>query len=89
MTKSFLIWSGVMFPYGFYRQWNSKMPTSLDLYGHRTLASLGNGITYISPFGICKLFNLVNRIDIYINKHDVLKYSNSYEELVGRNYDTI
>ena len=78
-----------MFPYGFYRQWNSKMPTSLDLYGHRIVASLANGITYISPFGIFKLFNLVNRMDIYFNKYDMLKYPNSYEELMGSNHDTI
>ena len=48
-----------------------------------------NGIVYISPFSIVKLFNLMNRIDIHYNKLDKLKYSSSYEELLGINYDTV
>ncbi len=78
-----------MFPYGFYRQWNSNMPEGFDLYGHRICASTCNGIVYISPFSIFKLFNLMNRIDIHYNKRDKLKYPKSYEELFGINYDTV
>ena len=78
-----------MFPYGFYRQWTSKMPEGFDLYGHRICASTCNGIVYISPFSIFKLFNLMNRIDINYHNLDKLKYSSSYEELLGINYNTV
>lgn len=81
------LWCGIMFPYGFYRQWNAKQIDSLDLYSHRVLFSLGNGVTYVSPFGLCKIFNLVNRIDIMYNKHDMTKYKKSYEELNGYNHN--
>ena len=78
-----------MSTYGFYRQWNSKLPVGLDLYGHRVCVSAVNSIVYLSPFGLFKLFNLVNRIDIRYYNRDPLKYPNSYEELLGTNYDTL
>ena len=89
MTKTYLIYCGIMFPYGFYRQQNTKMPEGLDLYGHRLCISTCNGIIYMSPFGIIKIFNQMNRIDIKHNKRDKLKYPNTYEELLGTNYDIL
>jgi hypothetical protein len=89
MSKNYLIWCGVMFPYGFYRQWKSQMISPYDLHGHRCVSSIFNGFIYISPFGVFKLFNLINRIDIYYNKRDKEKYPKPYEELIGMNNDTL
>jgi hypothetical protein len=65
------------------------MQEGFDLYGHRVASSTFNSFIYISPYGLCKLFNLINRIDISYNKKDKLKYKNSYEELIGINYETL
>ena len=74
MSKKYLLWYGVMFPYGFYRQWNSKIPEGFDLYGHRLAASTFNGFVYMSPFGVLKIFNFINRFDIDYNNRDKTKY---------------
>ena len=81
-------WCAFMFPYGFYRQWNSKLEAPIDRIGHRFAFSLANGIIYTSPLGISKLFNQVNRFDIEYNKLDKEKYKKAYEELMGYNYYT-
>jgi hypothetical protein len=79
-------WCMVMFPYGFYRQWNSKLEAPTDLLGHRVVFSLTNGIIYISPFGLFKLFNQFNRFDIEYNKLDKEQYKKAYEETIGYNH---
>lgn len=89
MTQKYLIWCGVMFPYGFYRQWKSQMKSPYDLIGHRCASSIANGFIYISPFGVTRLFNLINRTDIYYNKRDKENYHQSYEEFIGINYNIL
>ena len=78
----------VMFPYGTYRQWNTQLETPYDLLGYRILSSSMNGVYYISPFGVTKIFNLFNRLDIKYHNLDKDKYKSSYEELLGFNYNT-
>ena len=89
MNKIVVLWQISMFPYGIYRQWNCEHKPPFNLFGHRVLGSLGNGIVYVSPFGICKLFDLVNRLDIEYNKRDKTQYISPYFELFGKNYNTI
>lgn len=79
-------WLLTMFPYGFYRQWNSKLEAPTDRIGHRMAFSFANGVIYTSPFGVTKLFNQVNRFDIEYNKLDKEKYKKAYEESFGYNY---
>jgi hypothetical protein len=81
-------WCMVMFPYGTYRQWTSVNREPYDLTGHRILSSSVNGIYYASPWGVIKLFDLFNRLDVKYRNLDKEKYKKSYEELIGYNYST-
>jgi len=83
---AYVSWFMFMFPYGFYRQWNSKLEAATDRIGHRLVSSLANGAIYISPFGLAKLFNQINRFDIEYNNLDKDKYKKAYEEAVGYSY---
>ena len=85
----FLVYPVGIFSYGMYRQWHCKENPPFNLIGHRVLFSVGNGFLYISPFGIFKLFNLVNRLDIAYNKRDKTQYTSPYVEMFGENYNTI
>jgi len=87
MSRLYIAWHSFMFPYGFYRQWGCEKEKPFDLFGHRAMYSIGNGIFYCSPFGVCKLFNLINRIDIHYHAYDKKSY-NSYNELFAKNYST-
>jgi hypothetical protein len=89
MSQKYLIWCGVMFSYGFYRQWKTEMREPFNLYGYRFIGSIANGFVYMSPLGISNIFNLINRIDIYYNKLNKEKYPAVYEELLGSNYNTL
>ena len=82
----YIKWCIIMFPYGCYRQWNSKFEAPLDRIGHRLAFSLANGVIYTSPLGISKLFNQLNRFDIEYNKLDKEKYKKAYEEGFGYNH---
>ena len=81
-------WCMVMFPYGTYRQWKCEIREPFDLYGHRVLGSCINGIYYMSPLGVVKIFDLFNRVDVKYRNLDKEKYKNSYQELLGYNYST-
>jgi hypothetical protein len=85
----FYTWMIVMAPYGAYRQWNTGIDPPNNLLGHRSILAICNSIMYVSPFGITKVFSLINRADIYYNKRDKTMYKSSYEELLGINYNTI
>ena len=88
-TKAFLTYMSTTFSYGFYRQWNTEMEYPYDLFGHRVISSISNGILYFSiPFGCFKLFNAVNRLDIAYHQKDKTKYKDSYSEIFGVNYNT-
>jgi len=76
----------VMFPYGMYRQWTSDIKPPYDLYGHRCAASILGGCWYAMPYGIFKIFNLMNRINIHYEGRDPSSYPNAYEELLGTNH---
>jgi hypothetical protein len=78
-------WCMFMFPYGVYRQWNAYLEPPIDLLGHRTALSLLNGMVYISPIGVVKLFNQIDRFDIEYHKLDKKKYEKVYEEINGYN----
>jgi hypothetical protein len=81
-------WCMFMFPYGVYRQWKCEIREPFDLYGHRMIAASMNGFYYISPFGLTKIFDLGNRLDVKYRNLDKEKYKRSYEELLGYNYNT-
>ena len=78
-------WCMVMFPYGYYRQWNCELQPPYDLLGHRIISSSMNGIYYISPFGAIKIFDLFNRLDIKYHNLEKKKYKDSYKEILGYN----
>ena len=81
-------WCAFMFPYGFYRQWKCEIREPFDLSGHRILGSSINGLYYMSPLGVVKIFDLGNRLDVKFRNLDKGTYKNSYEELLGYNYNT-
>jgi len=87
MNRLPILWFSTMGPYGIYRQWNVNMNPPFDLYGHRIAASVANGLLYVSPFGIFKLFNLVNRLDIWYYQRNPKEYPNSHQELLYYNYN--
>jgi hypothetical protein len=78
-------WCMVMFPYGVYRQWNCHLEPPYDLLGHRIIGSSMNGLYYISPLGVTKIFDLFNRIDIKYHNLEKKNYKDSYKELLGYN----
>jgi hypothetical protein len=83
--KIYLRYACVMAPYGAYRFWRSDLKPPYDLYGHRFAGSILNGIWYASPYGVCKLFNLMNRVNIYYEGRDPSNYPRAYEEFLGTN----
>jgi hypothetical protein len=86
MNRLPILWFSAMGPYGIYREWNVDRKPPFDLYGHRIAASVANGIIYVSPLGIFKLFNLLNRIDVWYHQRDPKHYPNCYHECMGYNY---
>lgn len=78
--KIYLRYAYVMAPYGAYRFWRSDLQPPSDLYGHRFAGSILNGIWYASPYGVFKLFNLMNRVNIYYEGRDPSNYPNAYQE---------
>jgi len=74
-----------MAPYGFYRQWRSDMKPPHDLYGHRFIGSIINAVWYASPYGVFKVFNLMNRINIYYEHLDPARYPQAYNEFLSKN----
>ena len=81
-------WCMIMFPYGAYRHWKCEIKEPFDLWGYRILGSFINGIYYSSPIGVVKIFELGNRLDIKYHNLDKRKYKDSYQELLGYNYNT-
>lgn len=87
--KMALMWMGSSSTYGMYRQYNTKVPEKYNLFGYRLALMITNGIFYGSPCGFIKLFSLMNRIDIKINKKDPNMYMDCYTEILGYNMSLI
>lgn len=73
----------VMFSYGFLRCIRADYAEEYNIMGKKLGFSIMNGIVYASPFGVPKLFNMFDRIDIYLNEKDSLKYDDVYVECKG------
>ena len=70
-----------MFSYGFLRTMRSQYIDQYDVFGEKLKLSLMNGIVYATPFGIPRFFNLISRIDVYVNNKDPSKYDDIYVEI--------
>lgn len=78
-----------MFTYGFIRGMRSKYDEPNNLLGTRIVYSVGNGFIYASPFGLKKIIDTIDRLDVYITDKDKEKYKSIYEEGMGKNMNTL
>ena len=78
-------WGIGMFSFGFAREWNSMIyKNRKDDYGTRIMFSYFNGIYYVSPFGLVKLFHTYERFNNNDNDNNSIYY-----EILGTNYEKI
>lgn len=83
MSYLFPSYMALMFSYGFLRTMRAEYIEKYNVFGKKVGISLMTGIVYASPFGVPKLMDLFDRVDIYINKKDSTKYEYAYEECQG------
>ena len=77
-----------MFSYGFYRGFCADYKPPHDLFSHRMASSFFNGIFYVfPPYGLRRLFDTVNRVDVVWNEKDPKDYPSLYSELGGLGYN--
>ena len=80
-----------MFTFGFIRQYrcipddNKKKELFID----KCFGCAMNGIIYVSPFGIIKLYDLARRSEIYTTNENPKDHKNAYYEYIKYNYNTI
>lgn len=80
----------IMFPYGFARQFNSKVDCSGNsksdpLITEKCVQSVLNGIIYISPIGIIQMFKLLSRVEIKLTGKEPKDHPEYYYELTRSN----
>ena len=88
-THPYLMWCSFMFPYGFYRQYKLDYKAPYDLFTYKLIFSTINGLTYVSPLGIVKLVNLLERCQISFENKNKETYKSSYQELIFYNFNTL
>ena len=70
-----------MFLFGFLRCLRGEYKSPHDLIVTRLMLSTLNGIYYVTPAGIIKFMELLDRIHIYMSNRDPDKYKWVYEEI--------
>jgi hypothetical protein len=73
-----------MFAYGFLRGVRAEYPKPHDVLGYRMGHSVMNGICYLfPPHGICRILDLVNRLDVKLSGKNPDDYPSIYIEMFG------
>lgn len=82
MNKLMKTWGIGMFTYGFVREWNGMFHKhQKEEYLSRFMFSYLNGLYYITPIGLVKLYHTYQRFE------DNNKDNSIYYEILGTNYE--
>lgn len=83
-------WVTVMFPYGFIRQFNTvPKENEKGLIVEKIIFSTVNGLMYLSPVGIIKLFNTMARAEIAMSGQNPKDHSIYYYEFGNNNNNVL
>lgn len=85
----FKFWVFPMFSYGFVRTANADYPAGLELLGYRTVWSLLQGCLYVTPMGMFRLLDTVNRAEVQWKGLDRTKYPSIYTDGIATNPNVI
>lgn len=90
MNKIVKTWGIGMFSFGFIREWNSMLHQHRNHdYTTRAVFSYFNGLYYVSPLGVVKLYHTYQRIkENNKNNKDNIDNIDIYYEILGTNYET-